>query len=104
MEIGDLTQKLAEVRKKIVALVEKINMAADKEPFYARFTLEDYQHLTGLIENLKVNGYKLLFDFTNEELVDGQIVRKKIPKKIKFEELRRVDVFETKSGRKLFIK
>jgi len=98
LEFESLTQKLAEIQGKLVSLVEKINAAAGGEAFYARITLEN-RHLTGLIENLRINQYKIIFDFTEEKLVDGQIMRKTSKKEIVFEKLRGIEPFQTLSGK-----
>jgi len=98
MDFADLTTKLAAIRERIISTVERINKAAGGEPFYARITLED-RHLTGFVENLRVNQYKLLFDFTEEKLIGEETVRKKSSKEIKFEKLREINIFKTLSGR-----
>jgi len=103
MEFATLTQKLARIRADLYSLVEKINTAAGGEPFYVRITLEN-RHLTGLISNLRVNEYKLFFNFMEERLIGGEVVQKVSKKEIKLERLQGIDVFQTKSGKSMFIK
>ncbi|MCX6814002.1 MAG: hypothetical protein NT078_02220 [Candidatus Azambacteria bacterium] len=94
MEIGDLIQKLAAIREKFVSLVNEINTVTAGKPFYARITLENNWHLTGLISNLRVNEYKFVFNFTEEKLVDGKPVQKTSKKEIKFEKFRGINLFQ----------
>jgi hypothetical protein len=102
VDFAALTEKLAGIRASFSALVEKINTAAAGEAFYARITLED-RHLTGLIENLQVNQYKILFDFTEEKVIDKEIVREKASKEIEFEKLKGIEPFQTLSGKPMSI-
>ena len=102
VDFAALTEKLAGIRVGLSTLVDKINAAAAGEPFYARITLEK-RHLTGLIENLRVNQYKITFDFTEERLVNEEVVRKTSRKEIAFEKLRGIEPFRTLSGKSLFI-
>jgi len=102
MEFENLTAKLAEIREKVTFLVDKINAAANGDAFYARITLRSRQ-LTGLIKNLRVNQYKIIFDFTEERLIGEEIVRNKIRKKIPFEKIRGTQPFQTASGKPMLI-
>ena len=98
-----LTQKLAEIQEKISSLVNKINAASGGESFYARFVLKDNRYLIGLVSNLRMNQYKILFDFTEEGVINEKIARLKTSKEIKFEELKGIVVFKTLSGKPMFI-
>ena len=104
MEIGDLTEKLADIREKIVSMLEKINTAAGGEAFYARLFLANDRRIMGLIDNLRVNGYRIIFNLTEDKVVNGKVFQKISEKKIEFEEIERVEVFKTISGKPMFIK
>ncbi|MEK7172765.1 MAG: hypothetical protein AAB740_02185 [Patescibacteria group bacterium] len=106
MEFTTPTEKLAEIRLEIVTLVEQINVAASGEPFYARIILENCQssrRLTGLISNLRVNEYKLIFDFTEDRLIEEKLMQDASEKEVKFEKLRGIEVFQTRSGKPMFL-
>ena len=103
MEFSALAEKLAGIREKIATIVEKINAEAAGEAFYARFFLENNRRIVGLINNLRTNEYKIVFNLTEDKLVDGNVSQKVSKKEIKFEELRGIDVFKTKSGKPMFI-
>lgn len=108
MECATLAEKLAEIRLKVSALVKQVNMAAVGEPFYARvrIILENGQsdrNLTGLISNLRVNEYKLIFTFTEGRIAGEEIVQNVSEEEVKFEKLRGIEVFQTVSGRPMFL-
>ncbi len=103
MEFAALAEKLAGIREKIVAIVEKINMEAAGEAFYARFFLENNRRIVGLIDNLRTNEYKIVFNLTEDKSVDGKVSQKVSKKEILFEKLRGIDIFKTKSGKPIFI-
>jgi hypothetical protein len=104
MEIRDLTEKLADIREKLASIVEGINTAAGGEAFYVRIFLTNDRRIVGLVDNLKVNEYKILFNLTEDKLVDGKVFQKVSKKKIEFEKIRKIEVFKTISGKPLFIK
>ena len=103
MEIGYLTQKLADIREKITFLVEEINAVADGESFYARIFLSGGKRIAGLFSELGVNEYKIIFTLTEDRLIEGKINQKISKKRVKFEEIRVIDVFKTASGKPMFI-
>lgn len=104
MEFGDLTEKLVDIREHLAAIIEKINAVAAGEAFYVRIFFANDRRIVGLVDNLRVNKYKVIFDLTEEKLVDGKVFQKVSKKEIEFEEIRGIDVFQTKSGKPLFIK
>jgi len=104
MEIGDLTEKLADIREKIVSIVKKINTVASGEAFYVRIFLANDRRIVGLVDGLRVNKYKILFNLIEDKLVDGKVFQKVLKKEIEFEKIKRVEVFKTVSGKPMFIK
>ena len=103
MDFADLTAKLAQIREKLVATVEQINTEAGGEPFYARFFLVEDKRVVGLISDLRMNDYKIVFNLVNEKLIGGKIDREISKKMIKLEEVLRIEVFKTASGKPMFI-
>jgi len=104
MEIAILAEKLAEIRQKYTSLVDEINEATRGKPFYGRITLANGRHLTGLIEKLRVNEYKLVFKFTIEKLIDGKPTQKTKEIKLSFEKFRGITPFETKDKEKISLR
>jgi len=110
MDIAILTAKLAEIREKIISLVEQINLAGGGEPFYARIFLtadgqpNDDQRIVGLFSDLRVEKYEIVFTLTEERLLDGGEVKQEISQQaIELEKIRGIDVFKTASGKPMFI-
>lgn len=95
---------MADIREKIVSIVEKINTVASGEAFYVRIFLANDKRIVGLVDGLKVNEYKILFNLTEDKLVYGKVFQKVSKKKIEFEKIRKIEVFKTISGKPLFIK
>jgi len=106
MDIAILAEKLAEIRGKFISLINEVNEATEGKPFYGRITLQGGRHLTGLIENLRVNEYKLIFKFTIEKLIAGEPVRKTLKKdtKISFEKFRGITPFQTQERKNISLK
>ncbi|MBU3901577.1 hypothetical protein KKF25_02950 [Patescibacteria group bacterium] len=98
MEFGNLAGRLADIRKMFTATIEQINAAAGGEAFYARiFFAKDKEdkRVIGLISDLRVNEYKILFNLTGDKKVSK--------KEIEFEKIKRIEVFKTASGKPMFI-
>lgn len=95
MEFGNLAGRLADIRKMFTATIEQINAAAGGEAFYARIFFAKDERVIGLISDLKVNEYKILFNLTGDEKVSK--------KEIEFEKIKRIEVFKTLSGKPMFI-
>ncbi len=97
MEFGNLAGRLADIRKMFTATIEQINAAAGGEAFYARiFFAEDKEdkRVIGLINDLRANEYKILFNLTGDKVSK---------KEIEFEKIKRIEVFKTASGKPMFI-
>ena len=103
MDFADLTAKLAQIREKLVSTIERINTEAGGEPFYARIFLVEDKHVVGLISDLGMNDYKIVFNLAEEKLIEGKIDRKIYKKMIRLEEVIRIEVFKTASGKPMFI-
>lgn len=103
MDIAILTEKLAEILGKLSSQIDEVNVTTEGKPFYGRIDIKGGRHLTGLIEGLRMNGYKLVFEFTIEKIVDGKPVQIKRLVKLRLEEFAGITLFQTKDGKKLFL-
>lgn len=103
MDFTGLTARLADIREKVVSVIGQINVVAGGEPFYARFFLVKNKHIIGLVDDLRVNGYKIIFNLTEEKLINKRVNQKISKKEVNFEEILRIEVFKTASGKPMFI-
>lgn len=99
----ELTKIREEISERIRDVVKKINSQTKNEPFYGRFITTDGRHLIGLISDLRMNKYNLVFNLTEEKLSKKrQIILKTSEQEIRLDALISIDVFKTKSGKPIF--
>lgn len=103
MELTNLTTQLAAIRQKFISIIERINLAAQGEPFYARIFLSKDRKIVGLISKLRVNEYKIVFTLTEEKVIEGKIEQQVSEQKLSFEDIRRIEIFKTLSGKPIFL-
>lgn len=103
MDFAVLQGQLAAIREKFYKLINRIIEESRGEAFYGRIFLINGREIIGLIENLSINEHKITFDFIQEKLVKGKLKVARTKKAVSFEEIARIDVFKTKSGKPLFV-
>ena len=104
INFAPLQEELAEIREKFIKVVNKILEASGGKPFYGKFFLnENNNYLIGLIRNLKANKNQIVFDLIEERVEDNKIVRNVKKKKINFELIRRIEIYETQDRKPIFI-
>jgi len=102
MDLQNLTLKLTEIKEKIANMIERINNETRGESFYARIITKN-EKFVGLINKLSVKDYYLIFEITEEKLVNEKIVKKTKKKKIELEKIAAIEAYKTISGRPIVL-